>query len=151
MQRKASRPFWMLPGILFENAGIKKKFKKGGYFLWERLNVGCCFIWGSLENENREIVYFVSNFYRDNHFIELWIGDDIWDFNNCNFNWLFNVFGVGKMKIKENIYVIYCRKCRNKQQIIIRTSKIYGETRKCFYCGKTITINKDNLLGRAGW
>lgn len=43
-------------------------------------------------------------------------------------------------------YLIRCEKCKHNQQTHIRTKGIYGKQRKCFYCGKNISLNKDNVI-----
>jgi len=45
------------------------------------------------------------------------------------------------------IWLVYCTKCGNKQQIITHKGKNpYGRIRRCVYCGKNFVINVKNLI-----
>jgi len=46
----------------------------------------------------------------------------------------------------EEIWLIRCSKCNQHQQTVIRTKKIYGKSKICNYCGKSFTLNRDNLI-----
>jgi len=48
--------------------------------------------------------------------------------------------------MKQKIFKIYCKNCKNSQKTIVRKGKVYGKTRRCVYCGKTITMNRFNTI-----
>lgn len=46
----------------------------------------------------------------------------------------------------EKIIKIQCPKCKHKQKSLIRDNQIFGKVKRCVYCGKRFTLNKNNFL-----
>ncbi|MFP4119260.1 MAG: hypothetical protein ACLFTH_04365 [Candidatus Woesearchaeota archaeon] len=44
--------------------------------------------------------------------------------------------------------LLICPKCRNKMQYENRTGEIIGKNKRCVYCGKSFTINRERIEGK---